>query len=85
MEAAIFSSLTRENTTDRADGLWLQDEDTLDEGFLALEDESVSWMMDENEAFVARRFKRGKMRKTKKASRLPGKSKRRQAQTKRPL
>ena len=29
-------------------------------GFLALEDETVFWMMNDNEAFVARRFKRGR-------------------------
>ena len=46
---------------DGADGAWLQDEDTFEEGFLALEDETVFWMMDENEAFVASRFfKKGK-------------------------
>ena len=45
---------------DGADGAWLQDEDTFEEGFLALEDETVFWMMDEIEAFVARRFKKGR-------------------------
>ena len=45
---------------DGADGVWLQDEDTFEEGFLALEDETVFWMMDEIEAFVARRFKKGR-------------------------
>ena len=40
-------------------GYWVQDEDTLEEGFIAEDDEEdVFWQVDENEAFVARRFKR---------------------------
>ena len=40
-------------------GYWVQDEDTLEEGFIAEEDEEdVFWQVDENEAFIARRFKR---------------------------
>ena len=40
-------------------GYWVQDEDTLEERFIAEEDEEdVFWQVDENEAFIARRFKR---------------------------
>ncbi|CAE7945371.1 RE2 [Symbiodinium sp. KB8] len=39
---------------DGADGFWLQDEDTLEEGFLAADDETVFWTIDDNEAFIAR-------------------------------
>ena len=40
-------------------GYWVQDEDTLEEGFIAEDDEEdVFWQVDENEAFIARRFKR---------------------------
>ena len=40
-------------------GYWVQDEDTFEEGFIAEDDEEeVFWQVDDNEAFVARRFKR---------------------------
>ena len=58
---------------DGADGVWLQDEDTLKEGFLALEDDAVFWMMDEHEAFVARRLTKG--RRTKMRAGSPGRAK----------
>ena len=58
---------------DGADGFWLQDEDTLEEGFLAAEDETVFWTIDDNEAFIARRFKKGRRPKLRPGS--PGKAK----------
>ena len=40
-------------------GYWVQDEDTFEEGFIAEDDEEeVFWQVDDNEVFVARRFKR---------------------------
>ncbi|CAE7945372.1 unnamed protein product [Symbiodinium sp. KB8] len=51
----------RHGEYDGADGFWLQDEDTLEEGFLAAEDETVFWTIDDNEAFIARSY-RGKGR-----------------------
>ena len=58
---------------DGAEGVWLQDEDTLEKGFLALEDDTVFWMVDENEAFVARRFKKGRRPRMRPGS--PGRAK----------
>ena len=45
---------------DGAEDYWLQDEVTLEEGFPANEDETVVWIMDDHEVFVARRFKKGR-------------------------
>ena len=46
---------------------------SLEEGFLANEDETVFWVMDEHEAWVARRFKRGKRPRMRPGS--PGRAK----------
>ena len=39
---------------------WLQDEDTLEEGFYGIDDEQIFCVMADNEAFLARRFKKGR-------------------------
>ena len=59
-------------------GYWVQDEDTLEEGFLAEDDEEdVFWQVDENEAFVARRFKRRPQLRRAGKGRRKGKGRRR--------
>ena len=56
-EDATFVFLIYIGEYDGAEGYWLQDEDTLEEGFLANEDETVFWVVDDHEAFAARRFR----------------------------
>ena len=59
-------------------GYWAQDEDTLEEGFIAEDDEEdVFWQVDENEAFIARRFKRRPQLRRAGKGRRKGKGRRR--------
>ena len=59
-------------------GYWVQDEDTLEEGFIAEDDEEdVFWQVDEDEAFIARRFKRRPQLRRAGKGRRKGKGRRR--------